>query len=543
MTLQTQSMSLALDALYFGHEATPPINARTSGRDNEVKELAASIEAHGMIHPLLVKLIDRKYYVADGNRRLAALQYLSRDLKIKGDAEIKCECDTSDSDAAELSLAANVMREALHPADMYVAFKELSQRNLDEVQIGNRFGVEPARVKKFLALGNIAPIVLDAWRNDDLGHSPIETIRAFTMGPTQEDQVRVFEKLKQSNNLNPWEVGKAFGAGDSATRKALKICGTEAYQAAGGSIVVDLFGENHAIADPQLAQRLADEALVAKQDALIYDGWSWVNFADNLPYSWSYAWEKLKPGKKGKFSAEQQETSGCVIDVGHGGDVTITYGVVKPTKAKTTSASSNEPAQPAMISAALMERLSAQATEALREAIVLEPKLGLIALLAAHMTDDWGTKPIKASHEGAGRGHNGRGEVSFTSAFELLMNKSEAGLFEVAAEIAAAALDVRSQNPSSMPFKEGNGTLAAELDAGNTYVALRGRMDYEDYFKAAPKAFVMQAVTEALNEDEARKVASLKKADLAAFALANVPATGWLPVELRTVHYSGPGAE
>jgi ParB family chromosome partitioning protein len=124
-----------------------------------------------------------------------------------------------------------------------------------------------------------------------------------------------------------------------------------------------------------------------------------------------------------------------------------------------------------------------------------------------------------------------------------LRNKSDEELLEVAGEIAAAALDITSQNPHSLPFKEGNGVLAAELDASNTYVALRARMDYEDYFKSAPKVFTLKAIIEALDEDEARKAASLKKPELVAFALANVPPTGWLPVELRTAHYSGPGAE
>lgn len=107
----------------------------------------------------------------------------------------------------------------------------------------------------------------------------------------------------------------------------------------------------------------------------------------------------------------------------------------------------------------------------------------------------------------------------------------------MAASIAAAALDLLTQNPSAKPFREGRGKLVDDLDAGNTYVALGGQMDYEDYFKSAPKSFVLKAIGEAINEDEARRVSSFKKPELAAFALANVPAKGWLLVELRTSHY------
>jgi len=543
MTLQTESTTIALDYLHFGHEAVPPINARLSDRDSEIAEFAKSIESHGLIHPLLVKKIGGVYFVADGNRRLAALQHLAGQKSISKEEPIKCEVDESDSDAAELSLAANVMRKDLHPADMYVAFKDLAQRNLNEVQIANRFGVEPARVTKFLALGNIAPVVLDAWRKDELGTRPVETIRAFTMGQTQEDQIRVFEQLKKSDDLNPWAVGKAFGAGDHATQKAMRICGVEAYQAAGGGIVVDLFGDNHAISDPQLVQRLAQEALVAKQEALLDDGWAWVNFADNMPYSWNYAWERLKAGKKNTFTSEQKTQSGCVITISHNGDVSVSHGVVKPSKG--AAGTSGEPAEkkPAAISDSLMYRLSASATEAIRDAIVLEPRIGFIALLAGFMADDYGIKPVKVSHQGMQKNGGERGETSFSAAFERLSGMSDSDLFECAAAVAASALDIRSQSSNSMPFKEHNGTLAAELDAGNTYVALRQRFDAEDYFKSVSKEFLLKAIAEAINDDEARKAASLKKPELVAFALANVPDTGWLPIELRTSHYPGPGAQ
>lgn len=46
-----------------------------------------------------------------------------------------------------------------------------------------------------------------------------------------------------------------------------------------------------------------------------------------------------------------------------------------------------------------------------------------------------------------------------------------------------------------------------------------------------------------LATSEARKVAAKPKADVTKFAIANVPKTGWLPPELRTMHYDGPGAK
>jgi ParB family transcriptional regulator, chromosome partitioning protein len=542
MTLQTASVSIPMNGLYYGHEATPPINARRSGREDEVKELASSIEAHGLIHPLLVKLIEGSYYVADGNRRLAAFRHLAEQGRVSPDEQIKCELDESDSDAEELSLAANVMRTPLHQADMFVAFKELAERGFSEPQIASRFGVEPKRVHRFLAIGRIAPEILDAWRNDELGRDPVSIIRAFTMGPTPEEQVRVFHDLRKADSLNAHQVAAAFGAGNQQTQKALKICGIEAYRAAGGALTEDLFGDRHAVSDPQLAIDLAAKTLDDRRDALVAEGWAWAEFADDMPYSWKYSYEKVKAGKKGNFTAEQMAKAGCVVEVEYHGEVTVHHGLIRPAKSKTSDTSEPKEKKPATISDALMLRLSSAVTEAMREAIVLEPRIGLIALLAGFLADDYSVKPVRVSHQGMQRNGGAKGETNYTAAFELLSGMTDQRLFEVAADIAASALDLRSSNSLSLPFKEHNGALAGELDAANTYVALRGRFDPEDYFSSVSKEFLVKAITEAINEDEARKAGGLKKPELVAYALANVPPTGWLPVELRTIHYNGPGA-
>jgi ParB family chromosome partitioning protein len=81
------------------------------------------------------------------------------------------------------------------------------------------------------------------------------------------------------------------------------------------------------------------------------------------------------------------------------------------------------------------------------------------------------------------------------------------------------------------------------LDTEVFNAALAKRYDDEDYFSSAPKGFVLKAIAEAINQDEARKIAGKTKPEIWKFALANVSKTGWLPKELRTVHYRGPGSE
>jgi ParB family chromosome partitioning protein len=62
------------------------------------------------------------------------------------------------------------------------------------------------------------------------------------------------------------------------------------------------------------------------------------------------------------------------------------------------------------------------------------------------------------------------------------------------------------------------------------------------YFSRVPKARVLEAVTEAVNADEAGRIAGLKKGDMAEAAERLVEGKGWLPPVLRTAMADPDGA-
>ena len=89
------------------------------------RRLVASIRAHGLLQPLLVRETpDRKQFmVIAGNRRLAALREVHRG----EDPKIPCVFREAEEQAPEaLSLAENVARETMHPLDEAEAFARLS---------------------------------------------------------------------------------------------------------------------------------------------------------------------------------------------------------------------------------------------------------------------------------------------------------------------------------------------------------------------------------------------------------------------------------
>jgi ParB family chromosome partitioning protein len=459
---------IPLDQLKFGHEADPPINARRVGRDDGIAELAASIGAHGLITPLKVKEIAGIPYVGIGNRRLAAMRLLVEQSQMVADWPVPCdEFDPTVDDPREVALAEQIMRAPLHEADQYEEFTALADAGLSEAAIASRFGIEPKRVKRILALGRLSPVILDAWRDGSLAgggnywnsRNPIEIVRAFTLAPSMEDQERVFKKLQKDGRFYENIIKSEFGAGDRDIRNGLNLVGTEAYVAAGGQIVEDLFGEDHAVSDPALVKKLVAEKLQAKVDEALKDGWSWAALADDLPSNWSYMWRKLQVSKKKATKADKAK-SGVVVGLDYQFKMAVTYGVVKPEAPKKERAAKGEKSAPT-ISNAIMHRLSIQASHAVSKALADEPRLGLVALLAGIIS--WNDGPVKAGISGIGRGE--RVPERYDETFARCAAMSDTELFKMAAGLAGEAIDLQRHNSGNIIFDRYAAPLAAAIDA------------------------------------------------------------------------------
>jgi len=530
--------TVPLSSLHFGHEASPPINARKVGRDAEIASLKASISAHGLGQALNVMKVSDDYFVSDGNRRLMALFGLRDEGKLEPDAPIAV--NVGDGDAGELSLALNIERVPMHEADQYEKFLELHQSGQTSGQIAARFGIEEKRVVRFLALGRLSPLILDAWREGSLGNNPTDAVRAFTLAATIADQETVFKQLKKSGQLWGARIRQALGGGNGEASQHLKFVGVEAYKAAGGTIIEDLFGEEHVVADPALAKRLAGEKLAAKIKDMKAEGWAWVEWDDDLPYSWNFSWQKVKGGKKA--SAADKAKSGVVLKFKPDATLEITYGVQKPVAAKaaarTAAKESGEPAPAATISNAMAQRLSVTISRAARTAIAANTHTALAAVLAGLGTSGYGL-PIAVKAEGnvrVGREHEPFDELLG----RYLEMDTEALLKALAAE--AGNMVHFHTNYADKPILKSppHSKLVEALDHEPLQAALREEFDAEDYFKTVPRSLAEAAIAEAVNADEARKAGKLKKGELVKFCVENVPKTGWLPPELRTSTYAGP---
>ena len=136
--------------------ALAPENARkTPANQFAEAELVASIKAHGLLENLVAHADDpdsdgtERFAVVAGGRRLAALKALAEDGTLDADHPVPCKI-AANGNAGELSLAENVIRIAMHPADQVVAFSQLARSGITVAAIAARFGVAERLVEQRL---------------------------------------------------------------------------------------------------------------------------------------------------------------------------------------------------------------------------------------------------------------------------------------------------------------------------------------------------------------------------------------------------------
>ena len=166
--------------------ALAPENVRKTPADPIAEaEMKASIATHGLLENLVVRMDGPAdagaYAVIAGGRRLAAMKALAEEGAIDADHPVPCLVAADPAMAGELSLAENIVRIAMHPADQVIAFSKLADAGLSVGSIAARFGTAERLVEQRLRLGNVAPDLLDAYRADEID---LEVLKAFSVTPT-----------------------------------------------------------------------------------------------------------------------------------------------------------------------------------------------------------------------------------------------------------------------------------------------------------------------------------------------------------------------
>ncbi|WP_445940610.1 ParB N-terminal domain-containing protein [Pseudomonas sp.] len=259
-------------------------NVRTTPRQS-IPELAASIARIGLLQNLIVILAadGEQYEVVAGDRRLTALKLLARKKRIAADYEVPCLL-VADASARTVSLAENVQRENMHPADQFAAFAALVKEGRPIEDIAADFGVSPLVVQRRLKLANVSPRLMADYR---AGGVTLEQLMALTITDDHAAQEAAFygapEWQRSPSKLRERLTEREIDAAHALVR----FVGLDAYRQAGGGIRRDLFAEGDAgtyLTDTAVLETLVRDKLATLAEDVRAEGWAWVEAVPHLAY-------------------------------------------------------------------------------------------------------------------------------------------------------------------------------------------------------------------------------------------------------------------
>jgi ParB family chromosome partitioning protein len=355
--------------------------------------------------------------------------------------------EEGDIDPVELSLVENVMRDDMHPADKFEAFRDLVDKGHSTADIAARFGATEKHVTQLLRLARVSPAVLKAYRE---GRLTLEQVMAFAVTDDHDAQKRLFQSFGRFGR-EPRDIRDALTENEITTDdRRVKFVG-DAYKKAGGAIRPDWFGkeENSGfILDPALLGRLVTEMLDRIIKDMAGEGWKWTaayaEFGyeqrsqfrlihpapaessnklasevakleaefETLESAWDEAGEdvpyperceqirkrlnEIERSRERVWTPEKLAIAGAVVTIGNDGKPEIIRGLVRPEdmpkeskKAKGKAAQSGPGEDGAGespsqgLSAALVESLTAHRSAALAAEITERPDFALAAVVHA----------------------------------------------------------------------------------------------------------------------------------------------------------------
>ena len=307
----------------FNKLALSQSNVRRLKAGVSVEELAEDIARRGLLQSLNVRPVVNaegaetgQFEIPAGGRRYRALERLVRQKRLSKRALIPCIVRDPgvEVSAEEDSLAENVQRVPLHPLDQFRAFKTLLDQGAGEEEIAARFFVAPAVVRQRLRLAAVSEKLLEVYAEDGM---TLEQLMAFTVTTDHVRQEQVWEALQQSYDKEPYLIRRQLT--ESAVRgsdRRARFVGAEAYEAAGGVILRDLFEDDSGgwFEDVALLDRLAAERLAAAAEKVAAEGWKWIEVAVDFRYGHMSHLRQLEGVTLGLTPAEQATFDGLTAE-------------------------------------------------------------------------------------------------------------------------------------------------------------------------------------------------------------------------------------
>lgn len=596
-----------------------PRNARTTPHPAaDIEALAASIAAKGLLQNLVVEPERNdegnptgNYLVTIGEGRRLAHRLLAKRKLIGKSAPVRCVVDTEHS-ACEISLAENVLRTPMHPADQYEAFAALHrEQGMSAEDIAARFGVTPAVVCQRLKLAAVSPMLIACYRAGELD---LEALTAFAITDDHEKQERVWKSLPEWDRRRESILRCLTEQQVSSNDRRVFFIGIEAYEAAGGIVIRDLFDEEGGgyLTDPDLLNRMVQEKLQKVADEVRAEGWRWVVTELAIDHDsrmrMRHIYPQTKPttkeqdeqlealeaeynafcdteaeitdDNKSEFARLEREieacrpvafyppevlaTAGAIVSLDYHGDVDIQRGFVRQADEATDVSADEEPRAPAnALPAKLVAELTSYRTAALRNELAQRPDVALVAIthtlaascfygsydcvsclglavrsapLTQHapaINDNAALQEVEIRHlEWAKRLPEEPFEL--WNVIAALDDQDCRALLAHCVALMVNAVQSPHDRPDALRLTHADQLAhAVTLDMAKYW-----EPTVERYLGRVSKARIAEAIREAVSDEAAGNLATMRKAAMAESAAERLAGKGWLPTSLRAPRMS-----
>jgi ParB family chromosome partitioning protein len=303
------SRDIPFDKLFLSQSNVRRVKAGVS-----IAELAEDIYRRGLLHGLPVRpALDGQdqetgmFEVPVGGRRYRALELLIRQKRFAKAGPVPCVVkDAHDPISAEEdSLAENTFREPLHPLDEFRGMQKLALQGQGEEEIAVHFNTTATVVKQRLRLASVSPKLHEVYAEEGMS---LDQLIAFSVNEDHARQEQTWELLAHSFNRSPGFIRQKLTENTvHASNRRVLFVGVDAYVAAGGVVMRDLFEPDHGgwLGDPALLDCLVDDKLKAEAEVIGAEGWKWVEAAIDLPYGCEDDLRELDAAPASRTEADQ----------------------------------------------------------------------------------------------------------------------------------------------------------------------------------------------------------------------------------------------
>lgn len=305
---ETKAMDIPFDKLTLSDD-----NVRKEYDPKLVAELAESIGENGLIQSLSVRpVLDETgaetgmYEVQAGGRRYRALQLLVKKNRREADKLTPCVVKTAGF-AVDDSYVENAQREALHPIDEFRAFQAMLETGKTETEIASTHRVSVAFVRQRLRLASASPVILKAFRKDEM---KLDQLMAFCIVEDHARQERVWKQVKGTYNEDAYSIRQLLTEDTiPSTDRRVRFVGLAAYEKAGGNVTRDLFSTTNEgyVTDTDLLNTLVDAKLEEQKQALLAAGWKWAETGISIGYDRKMGLDRLLGGTPDMTAKEKKQ--------------------------------------------------------------------------------------------------------------------------------------------------------------------------------------------------------------------------------------------